>query len=90
MYSLIEYKEDGKTVSMDRSVEKDYIEGRYDAISFIRRLSKVLLSGKKKYLMSERCVYPRRATRKQAIRVKRLYYLIGCEGEAPDLVTLKD
>lgn len=40
MYSLVEYKEDGKTIRKDRSFEKDYIEGRYGAIPFISNLSK--------------------------------------------------
>ncbi len=35
MYSLVEYKEEGKTIRKDRSFEKDYIEGRYGAIPFI-------------------------------------------------------
>lgn len=39
MYSLVEYKEEGKTVRKDRSFEKDYIEGRYGAIPFIGNLS---------------------------------------------------
>lgn len=40
-YSLVEYKEDGKTIRKDRSFEKDYIEGRYGAIPFIGNLSKL-------------------------------------------------
>lgn len=40
MYSLVEYKEEGKTIRKDRSFEKDYIEGRYGAIPFIGDLSK--------------------------------------------------
>ncbi len=39
MYSLVEYKEDGKTIRKDRSFEKDYIEGRYGAIPFIGNIS---------------------------------------------------
>jgi len=39
MYSLVEYKGEGKTVRKDRSFEKDYIEGRYGAIPFISNLS---------------------------------------------------
>jgi hypothetical protein len=36
LYSLVEYKEeDGTKVSKDRSIEKDYIQGRYGAIPFI-------------------------------------------------------
>jgi uncharacterized protein len=42
MYSLVEYKEEGKTIRKDRSFEKDYIEGRYGAIPFIGNLSKVI------------------------------------------------
>lgn len=42
MYSLVEYKEEGKTVRKDRSFEKDYIEGRYGAIPFIGNLSNVV------------------------------------------------
>lgn len=41
MYSLVEYKEEGKTIRKDRSFEKDYIEGRYGAIPFIGNLSKL-------------------------------------------------
>ncbi len=43
MYSLVEYKEEGKTIRKDRSFEKDYIEGRYGAIPFIDNLSNVVL-----------------------------------------------
>src|SRR5690606_38290612 len=43
MYSLVEYKEDGKTIRKDRSFEKDYIEGRYGAIPFIGNLSTLAL-----------------------------------------------
>ena len=42
MYSLVEYKEEGKTIRKDRSFEKDYIEGRYGAIPFIGNLSNVM------------------------------------------------
>jgi len=35
MYSLVEYKEDVKTIRKDHSVEKNYIGGRYGAIPFI-------------------------------------------------------
>jgi AAA15 family ATPase/GTPase len=42
IYSLVEYKEAGKTVRKDRSFEKDYIEGRYGAIPFIGNLSNVI------------------------------------------------
>lgn len=42
MYSLVEYKEEGKTIRKDRSFEKDYIEGRYGAIPFIGNLSNVV------------------------------------------------
>jgi len=41
MYSLVEYKEEGKTIRKDRSFEKDYIEGRYGAIPFIGNLSNI-------------------------------------------------
>lgn len=43
IYSLVEYKEEGKTIRKDRSFEKDYIEGRYGAIPFIDNLSNVVL-----------------------------------------------
>lgn len=42
MFSLVEYKEEGKTIRKDRSFEKDYIEGRYGAIPFIGNLSNIL------------------------------------------------
>jgi len=42
MYSLVEYKEEGKTIRKDRSFEKDYIEGRYGAIPFIGNLSNIV------------------------------------------------
>jgi len=43
MYSLVEYKEEGKTIRKDRSFEKDYIEGRYGAIPFIGNLSNIVM-----------------------------------------------
>jgi AAA15 family ATPase/GTPase len=43
MYSLVEYKEEGKTIRKDRSFEKDYIEGRYGAIPFIGNLSNMVM-----------------------------------------------
>ena len=42
MYSLVEYKEEGKPVRKDRSFEKDYTEGRYGAIPVIGNLSNVI------------------------------------------------
>ena len=42
MYSLVEYKEEGKTIRKDRSFEKDYIEGRYGAIPLIGNLSTIV------------------------------------------------
>ena len=42
IYSLVEYKEEGKTVRKDRSFEKDYIEGRYGAIPYIGNLSDIV------------------------------------------------
>lgn len=42
IYSLVEYKEEGKTIRKDRSFEKDYIEGRYGAIPCIGNLSNLL------------------------------------------------
>jgi uncharacterized protein len=42
MYSLVEYKEEGKTIQKDRSFEKDCIEGRYGAFIFIGNLSNVV------------------------------------------------
>jgi hypothetical protein len=41
LYSLIDYKEDNKTVRKDRSFERDYFQGRYGAIPFIGNLSKL-------------------------------------------------
>lgn len=48
MYSLVEYKEEGKTIRKDRSFEKDYIEGRYGAIPFIGNLSNVITEWQEK------------------------------------------
>lgn len=48
MYSLVEYKEEGKTIRKDRSFEKDYIEGRYGAIPFIGNLSNMLMEWREK------------------------------------------
>jgi AAA15 family ATPase/GTPase len=42
IYSLVEYKEDGKAIRKDRSFEKDYIEGRYGAIPFIGEPSNLI------------------------------------------------
>ena len=37
LYSLVEFKDDrGVKVRNDRSIEKDYIEGRFGAIPFLR------------------------------------------------------
>ncbi|MEK7254138.1 MAG: ATP-binding protein [Bacteroidota bacterium] len=41
LYSLLEYKEEGKTVRADRSFEKDYVQGRYGAIPFLGDFSKL-------------------------------------------------
>jgi AAA15 family ATPase/GTPase len=43
MYSLVDYKEEGKTIRKDRSFEKDYIEGRYGAIPIIDNVTNVKL-----------------------------------------------
>lgn len=48
IYSLVEYKEDGKTIRKDRSFEKDYIEGRYGAIPFIGNLSNIVTEWQEK------------------------------------------
>lgn len=48
MYSLVEYKEEGKTIRKDRSFEKDYIEGRYGAIPFIGNLSDIVTEWQEK------------------------------------------
>lgn len=42
LYSLVEYKESGKTIRKDRSFEKDYIQGRYGAIPYIGNLNSLL------------------------------------------------
>lgn len=42
LYSLVEYREDGKTVRKDRSFESDYIQGRYGAVPFIGELSNII------------------------------------------------
>lgn len=44
MYSLVEYKEEGKKIRKDRSFEKDYIEGRYGAIPYIGNVSNVIMA----------------------------------------------
>ena len=38
LYSLVEYKEDGKSIRKDASFEKDYLKGRYGAVPIIREL----------------------------------------------------
>lgn len=48
MYSLVEYKEEGKTIRKDRSFEKDYIKGRYGAIPFISNLSEITTGWREK------------------------------------------
>ncbi|MGJ1323676.1 AAA family ATPase [Sphingobacterium faecium] len=48
IYSLVEYKEEGKTIRKDRSFEKDYIEGRYGAIPFIGNLSNIVTEWQEK------------------------------------------
>lgn len=48
MYSLVEYKEEGKTIRKDRSFEKDYIEGRYGAIPFVGNLSNLITEWQEK------------------------------------------
>ncbi|SFD21399.1 hypothetical protein SAMN05518672_1011079 [Chitinophaga sp. CF118] len=48
IYSLVEYKEEGKTIRKDRSFEKDYIEGRYGAIPFIGNLSNIITEWQEK------------------------------------------
>lgn len=42
IYSLVEYKEEGKTIRKDRSYEKDYIDGRYGAIPIIGDISNII------------------------------------------------
>ena len=39
LYSLVEFKIEGKKIRNDASYEKDYIEGRYGSIPFIRDLN---------------------------------------------------
>jgi AAA15 family ATPase/GTPase len=41
LYSLVEYRVDGKLIRNDASFEKDYIAGRYGAIPFVGDLSDV-------------------------------------------------
>ena len=43
LYSLIDYKENNKTIRKDRSFEKDYFQGRYGAIPFIGNIKKLLI-----------------------------------------------
>jgi uncharacterized protein len=45
VYSLVEYREDGKPIRPDRSFEKDYIQGRYGAIPFIGNVSNLFQHG---------------------------------------------
>lgn len=42
LYSLVEYREEGRTVRKDRSFESDYIQGRYGAVPFIGELSNII------------------------------------------------
>lgn len=42
IYSLVEYKKDGKKVRNDNLYEKDYIRGRYGAIPFIGNISNLI------------------------------------------------
>lgn len=42
LYSLVEYRIDGKIVRNDASFEKDYIAGRYGAVPFIGDLNALL------------------------------------------------
>ncbi len=42
IYSLVEYKEEGKKIRKDRSYEKDYIDGRYGAIPIIGNISNII------------------------------------------------
>jgi AAA15 family ATPase/GTPase len=44
LYSLVEYKPQGKQVRKDASFEKDYILGRYGAIPFIGGIDHLLTS----------------------------------------------
>jgi hypothetical protein len=48
LYSLAEFKIDGKKVRNDASYEEDYIQGRYGAIPFIGDFSKLLGDAKEK------------------------------------------
>lgn len=45
LYSLVEYKEQGKKIRKDRSFEKDYIQGRYGAIPYIGSTETLLGNG---------------------------------------------
>lgn len=47
VYSLVEYKEEGKPIRSDRSFEKDYIKGRYGAIPFIGDVPQLFADGEK-------------------------------------------
>ena len=47
LYSLVEYKEEGKSIRKDRSFEKDYIAGRYGAIPIIGGDTITQIHGKK-------------------------------------------
>ncbi len=42
LYSLIEYKEEGKKIRNDRSFENDYIKGKYGAIPYIGNINNLL------------------------------------------------
>jgi AAA15 family ATPase/GTPase len=42
LYSLVEYRQDGKIVRNDASFEKDYVAGRYGAVPFIGDLGALL------------------------------------------------
>jgi predicted ATPase len=42
LYSLVEYRVDGKIIRNDASFEKDYVAGRYGAVPFIGDLSALL------------------------------------------------
>jgi uncharacterized protein len=42
LYSLVEYRVDGKIVRNDASFEKDYVAGRYGAVPFIGDLAELL------------------------------------------------
>jgi AAA15 family ATPase/GTPase len=45
LYSLVEYKEEGRKIRNDRSFEKDYIQGRYSAIPQIGDLITLFVNG---------------------------------------------